>query len=79
MPRKSHRRRRRDRRGPPPEQSWTSRTQAEEEQDQLRQEALRVHVEKALAGRRTPPINRIIEEQRKKWRKGYDAGNSKND
>ncbi len=79
MPRKSHRRRRRDRRGPSPEQSRTSRPQAEEEQDQLRQEALRIRVEKALEGRRTPPEDLIIEKQRKKWRKGYDAGNSKND
>lgn len=67
MPRKSHRRRRQNRSSPPP-QSWTSRPQAEEEQDQLRQESLRQHINKALAGRRMPPVERIIKEQREKWR-----------
>lgn len=68
MPRKSHRRRRRDRRGPPPKQSQTSRSAAEEEQDWLRQEALRAHIEKALTGRRTPPAEQIIKEQKEKWK-----------
>lgn len=67
MPRKSHRRRRQNRSSPPP-QGWTSRPQAEEEQDQLRQESLRQHINKALAGRRTPPAEQIIKEQREKWK-----------
>lgn len=67
MPRKSHRRRRRDRRRSPQKQSWTSRPTAEEEQDQLRQEALRQHINKVLTGRRTPPVEQIIKEQKTKW------------
>lgn len=67
MPRKSHRRRRRDRRSTPL-QSRTSRPQAEEDQDRLRQESLRQHINKALAGRRTPPAEQIIKEQREKWK-----------
>lgn len=71
MPRKSHRRRRRDR-SSPPKQSRTSylqtRPQAEEEQDQLRQESLRQHINKALTGRRMPPVEQIIKEQGEKWK-----------
>ncbi len=76
MPRKSHRRRRRDRQSTPAQrrtshtqtQRRTSRPQAEEDQDQLRQESLRQHINKALTGRRTPPAEQIIKEQKEKWR-----------
>lgn len=72
MPRKSHRRRRRDRLEPPAQKRTscqkTSRPQEEEEQDQLRQESLRQHINKALTGRRTPPAEQIIKEQREKWK-----------
>lgn len=64
MPRKSHRRRRKKAGqaiGPP--------TRAEialEEQDRLRQESLRRHLDRALQGRRRPPDEFITERLKRK-------------
>lgn len=64
MPRKSHRRRRKK-----TGQAIRLPTRAEialEEQDRLRQERLRRHLDRALQGRRRPPEEFIIERLKQK-------------
>lgn len=61
MPRKSHRRRRK-KAGQAVMQKLTIReVEALQEEDQLRQESLRRHIDKALCGKRRPPESQIIE------------------
>ena len=77
MPRKSHRRRRKKAGQAIMKKLTIREVEALQEQDCLKQESLRRHLDKALSGKRRPPERQIIEKL--KARSRYEIRNCRDD